>query len=78
MLHPSLYEQLIIRALRQELESIPAERKSVAPVDPAEATEVFSRCIAEAAKRVLSGLIEKEKAAIRDFVRRRWRGSILG
>ncbi len=31
MLHPGLYEQLINRALRQELESIPVERKSVMP-----------------------------------------------
>ena len=58
MLHPGLYEQLINRALRQELEAIPAERKSVAPVDPAEAAEVLSRYIAEAAKRALSGMAE--------------------
>ena len=49
MLHPGLYEQLINRALRQELDTIPAERKSIAPVDPAEAAEVLSRYIAEAA-----------------------------
>ena len=58
MVHFGLYEQLINHTLRQELESIPAERKSVAPVDPAEAAEVLSRYIAEAAKRALSGLAE--------------------
>ena len=58
MLHPGLYEQLINRALRQELDTIPAERKSVMPVDPAEAAEVLSRYIAEAAKRALSGMAE--------------------
>ena len=58
MLHPGLYEQLINRALRQELDAIPAERKSVSPVDPAEAAEVLSRYIAEAAKRALSGMAE--------------------
>ena len=58
MLHPGLYEQLINHTLRQELESIPSERKSVAPVDPAEAAEVLSRYIAEAAKRALSGMAE--------------------
>ncbi len=58
MLHPGLYEQLINRTLRQELDSIPAERKSVVPVDPAEAAEVLSRYIAEAAKRALSGMAE--------------------
>ena len=57
-LHPGLYEQLINRALRQELDSIPPERKSVMPVDPAEAAEVLSRYIAEAAKRALSGMAE--------------------
>ncbi len=58
MLHPGLYEQLINHTLHQELESIPAERKSVSPVDPAEAAEVLSRYIAEAAKRALSGMAE--------------------
>ena len=58
MFHPGLYEQLINRALRQELDSIPPERKSVMPVDPAEAAEVLSRYIAEAAKQALSGMAE--------------------
>lgn len=58
MLHPGLYEQLINRALRQELDAISAERKAVASVDPAEAAEVLSRYIAEATKRVLSGIAE--------------------
>ena len=61
MLHPGLYEQLINRALRQELDSIPAKRKSFAPVDPAEAAEVLSRYIAEAAKRALSGMARDER-----------------
>ena len=58
MLPPGLYEQLINHNLRQELDTVPAERKSVMPVDPAEATEVLSRYIAEAAKRALSGMAE--------------------
>ncbi len=58
MLHPGLYEQLINRALRQELDTVPPERKSVAPVDPAEVADVLSRYIAEAAKRALSGMAE--------------------
>ena len=48
MLHPGLYKQLINRALCQELDAIPSERKTVIPVDPTEATEVLSRYIAEA------------------------------
>ena len=58
MLHPGLYEQLINHTLRQALDNIPPERKSVMPVDPAEAAEVLSRYIAEAAKRALSGMAE--------------------
>ena len=58
MLNPGLYEQLINRALRQELDTIPPERKSVAPVDPAEAAEMLWRYIAEVAKRALSGMAE--------------------
>ena len=58
MLHPGLYEQLINRALRQELDTIPPECKSLMPVDPAEAAEVLSRYIAEATKKALSGMAE--------------------
>lgn len=58
MLNPGLYEQLINRTLRQELDTISPERKSVAPVDPAEVADVLSRYIAEAAKRALSGMAE--------------------
>ena len=58
MLHTGLYEQLINRTLRQELDAIPPERKSVEPVDPSEAAEVLSRYIAEAAKRALSDMPE--------------------
>ena len=60
MLHPGLYEQLINHTLRQELESIPPERKVIASVDPAEAAEMLSRYIAEAAKRALSDIAERE------------------
>ena len=42
MLHPGLYEQLINRAQRQELDAIPAERKAIASVDPAEAAARFA------------------------------------
>lgn len=58
MLHPGLYEQLINYTLRQDLDAIPPERKSIMPVDPAEAAEVLSRYIAEATKKALSGMAE--------------------
>lgn len=58
LLHPGLYEQLINHALLQELDAIPAERKAITSVDPAEAAEVLSRYIAEAAKKALSDMVE--------------------
>ena len=38
MLHPGLYEQVINNALTSELAEIPEARKSVAPIDKAEAS----------------------------------------
>ena len=40
MLHPGLYEQVINNALTGELAEIPEARKSVAPIDKAEASKV--------------------------------------
>lgn len=37
MLHPGLYEQVINNALTSELSGIPEARKSIAPIDKAEA-----------------------------------------
>ena len=39
MLHPGLYEQVINNALTGELAEIPEARKSVAPIDKAEASD---------------------------------------
>ena len=39
MLHPGLYEQVINNALTGELAEIPEARKSVAPIDKAEASK---------------------------------------
>ena len=43
MLHPGLYEQVINNALTSELAKIPEARKSVAPIDKAEASKVLFR-----------------------------------
>ena len=40
MLHPGLYEQVINNALNRELAKIPEARKSIAPIDTAEAAVV--------------------------------------
>lgn len=47
MLHPGLYEQVINNALTSELAGIPEARKSVAPIDKAEASKVLARYLAD-------------------------------
>ena len=42
MLHHGLYEQIINTALNRELSEIPNARKSVAPIDKAEASKAVS------------------------------------
>lgn len=47
MLHPGLYEQVINNALTGELTEIPEARKSVAPIDKAEASKVLAQYLAD-------------------------------
>ena len=48
MLYPGLYEQVINNALTGELAEIPEARKSVAPIDKAEAQEPSEQAEASA------------------------------
>ena len=47
MLHPGLYEQVINKQLDTELTEIAEARKSVAPIDKAEASKVLSQYLSE-------------------------------
>ena len=47
MLYPGLYEQVINNALNRELSDIPETRKSVAPIDKAEASKVLAQYLAD-------------------------------
>ena len=47
MLHPGLYEQVINNAITGELAEIPEARKSVAPIDKAEASKVLAQYLAD-------------------------------
>ena len=47
MLHPGLYEQVINNALTGELAEIPEARKSVVPIDKAEASKVLAQYLAD-------------------------------
>ncbi len=58
LIRPGLYEQLITKALKRELEPIPAERKYVAALDAAKSAQVLSRYVAEAAKKALADMAE--------------------
>ena len=51
MLHHGLYEQLINHRMDRELADVPEERKSVAPIDRAEASGVLAR--------YLTGIVQK-------------------
>ena len=53
MLHPGLYEQVINNALTSELAEIPEARKSVAPIDKAEASKVLAQYLADVVQKGL-------------------------
>ena len=53
MLHPGLYEQVINNALTRELAEIPEARKSVAPIDKAEASKVLAQYLADVIQKGL-------------------------
>ena len=58
MLPPGLYEQVINTALNRELSAIPEARKSVAPIDKAEASKVLSQYLAEVVQKGLDNLLD--------------------
>ena len=58
MLHPGLYEQVINNALTGELAEIPEARKSVAPIDKAEASKVLAQCLADVVQKGLDNVLD--------------------
>ena len=58
MLHPGLYEQVINNALTSELAEIPEARKSIAPIDPAEASKVLTQYLADVVQRGLDNVLD--------------------
>ena len=58
MLSPGLYEQVINTALNRELSEIPDARKSVAPIDKAEASRVLSQYLAEVVQKGLDNVLD--------------------
>ncbi len=58
MLLPGLYEQVINTALNRELLEIPDARKSVAPIDKAEASKVLAQYLADVVQKGLDNVLD--------------------
>lgn len=58
MLHHGLYEQVINNALTGELAEIPEARKSVAPIDKAEASKVLAQYLADVVQKGLDNVLD--------------------
>ena len=58
MLPPGLYEQVINTALNRELSEIPDARKSVAPIDKAEASKVLAQYLADVVQKGLENVVD--------------------
>ena len=58
MLHHGLYEQVINTALNRELSEIPDARKSVAPIDKAEASKVLAQYLADVVQKGLENVLD--------------------
>ena len=58
MLHPGLYEQVINNALTSELSGIPDARKSIAPIDKAEAAKVFAQYLTDVVQKGMENVLD--------------------
>lgn len=58
MLYPGLYEQIINTALNSELSEIPDARKSISPIDEAEASKVLSQYLADVVEKGLENVLD--------------------
>ena len=58
MLHSGLYEQVINGQLSSELAQVPEVRKSVAPIDKAEASKVLTQYLSDVVQRGLDNVLD--------------------
>ena len=58
MLHAGLYEQVINSQLSNELSQVPEARKSVAPIDKAEASKVLTQYLSDVVQRGLDNVLD--------------------
>ncbi len=60
-LKPGLYEQVINKELSEELKTIPQERKSIIPIDKAEASKVLSQYLSNILKKAMDNIADNGK-----------------
>ena len=58
MLYPGLYEQVINNALTSELSGIPDARKSIAPIDKAEAAKVLAQYLTDVVQKGMENVLD--------------------
>ena len=58
MLPPGLYGQAVNTALNRELLEIPEARKSVAPIDQAEASKMLAQYLANVVQKALENVVD--------------------
>ena len=58
MLYPGLYEQVINNALTSELSDIPDARKSIAPIDKAEAAKVLAQYLTDVVQKGMENVLD--------------------
>lgn len=58
MLHPGLYEQVINNQLTRELSIVPETRKSIAPIDKAEASKVLAQYLTDVVQKGLDNVLD--------------------
>ena len=58
MLHPGLYEQVVNHTLNSELAEIPEARKSLVPIDQAEASKVLTQYLSDVVQRGLENVLD--------------------
>ncbi len=58
MLHPGLYEQVVNHTLNSEFAEIPEARKSLVPIDQAEASKVLTQYLSDVVQRGLENVLD--------------------
>ena len=69
MLNCGLYEQVINNQLNSELSEIPEARKTVVPIDKAEASKVLAQYLADVVQKGLDNVVDENTFFFRNMLR---------